>query len=124
MIKLKEFLSYSINITEDIHMDVKTMLFVILVFFLTSLFLKLLKKIVNRKLDEENKGKFKAVFSFTKYFVYSIVLIVALESSGIKLSVLLGRICCIISGDWIGVANLISRHHVLVFLFWLINHYM
>jgi len=44
MIKLKEFLSYSINITEDIHLDVKTMLFVILVFFLTSLFLKLFKK--------------------------------------------------------------------------------
>ena len=102
MIKLKEFLSYSINITDDIHMDVKTMLFVILVFFLTSLFLKLLKKIVNRKLDEENKGKFKAVFSFTKYFVYSIVFIVALESSGIKLSVLLAGSAALLVGIGLG----------------------
>jgi small-conductance mechanosensitive channel len=106
MIKLKEFLSYSINITEDIHMDVKTMLFVILVFFLTSLFLKLLKKIVNRKLDEENKGKFKAVFSFTKYFVYSIVFIVALESSGIKLSVLLAGSAALLVGIGLGLQTL------------------
>ena len=55
MKKLKEILSYSINITDDIHLDVKTILFVILVFFFTALFLKLFKKIVNRKLDEENK---------------------------------------------------------------------
>ena len=71
MIKLKEFLSYSVNITEDIHLDVKTILFVILVFFLTGFFLKLFKRIVNRKLDEEDKGKFKAVFSFVQYFVFT-----------------------------------------------------
>ena len=38
MKKLKEILSYSINITDDIHLDVKTILFVILVFFFTGLF--------------------------------------------------------------------------------------
>ena len=106
MIKLKEFLSYSINITDDIHMDVKTMLFVILVFFLTSLFLKLLKKIVNRKLDEENKGKFKAVFSFIKYFVYTIVLVIALESSGINVSVLLAGSAALLVGIGLGLQTL------------------
>ena len=106
MIKLKEFLSYSINITDDIHIDVKTMLFVILVFFLTSLFLKLLKKIVNRKLDEENKGKFKAVFSFIKYFVYTIVLVIALESSGINVSVLLAGSAALLVGIGLGLQTL------------------
>jgi small-conductance mechanosensitive channel len=106
MIKLKEFLSYSINITNDIHIDVKTMLFVILVFFLTSLFLKLLKKIVNRKLDEENKGKFKAVFSFIKYFVYTIVLVIALESSGINVSVLLAGSAALLVGIGLGLQTL------------------
>ena len=106
MIKLKEFLSYSVNITEDIHLDVKTILFVILVFFLTSFFLKLFKRIVNRKLDEEDKGKFKAVFSFVQYFVYTIVLVIALESSGINVSVLLAGSAALLVGIGLGLQNL------------------
>jgi len=106
MIKLKEFLSYSINITDDIHIDVKTILFVILVFFLTGLFLKLFKRIVNRKLDEEDKGKFKAVFSFVKYFVYTIVLVIALESSGINVSVLLAGSAALLVGIGLGLQTL------------------
>ena len=106
MIKLKEFLSYSINITEDIHLDVKTILFVILVFFLTGFFLKLFKRIVNRKLDEEDKGKFKAVFSFVQYFVYTIVLVIALESSGINVSVLLAGSAALLVGIGLGLQTL------------------
>ena len=106
MIKLKEFLSYSVNIIEDIHLDVKTILFVILVFFLTSFFLKLFKRIVNRKLDEEDKGKFKAVFSFVQYFVYTIVLVIALESSGINVSVLLAGSAALLVGIGLGLQNL------------------
>jgi small-conductance mechanosensitive channel len=106
MIKLKEFLSYSVNITEDIHLDVKTILFVILVFFLTSFFLKLFKRIVNRKLDEEDKGKFKAVFSFVQYFVYTIVLVIALESSGINVSVLLAGSAALLVGIGLGLQTL------------------
>ncbi len=106
MIKLKEFLTYSVNITEDIHLDVKTILFVILVFFLTSFFLKLFKRIVNRKLDEEDKGKFKAVFSFVQYFVYTIVLVIALESSGINVSVLLAGSAALLVGIGLGLQTL------------------
>ncbi len=106
MDKIKEFLSFSFNITESIHIDVKTILFVIVVFILTGLFLKLIKKIVNRKLDEEDKGKFKAVFSFIKYFVYTIVLVIALESSGIKVSVLLAGSAALLVGIGLGLQTL------------------
>jgi len=106
MNRLKEFLNFSINISEGIHIDIKTILFVILVFFLTGLFLKLIKKIVNRKLDQEDKGKFKAVFSFIKYFVYTIVLVIALESSGIKVSVLLAGSAALLVGIGLGLQTL------------------
>ena len=106
MEKLKEFLNFSFEITKDIHIDVRTLLFVIVVFLLTSLLLKLIKKIVNKKLNEEDKGKFKAVFSFIKYFVYTIVLVVALESSGIKLSVLLAGSAALLVGIGLGLQTL------------------
>jgi small-conductance mechanosensitive channel len=106
MNKFKEFLNYSIGISKGIHIDVKTILFVILVFFLTGLFLKLIKKIVNRKLDQEDKGKFKAVFSFIKYFVYTIVLVIALESSGIKVGVILAGSAALLVGIGLGLQTL------------------
>jgi small-conductance mechanosensitive channel len=106
MNKFKEFLNYSIDISEGIHIDVKTILFVILVFFLTGLFLKLIKKIVNRKLDQEDKGKFKAVFSVIKYFVYTIVLVIALESSGIKVGVILAGSAALLVGIGLGLQTL------------------
>ena len=106
MSKLKDFLNFSLPITKDIHIDVKTILFVIIVFIITGLFLKLIKKIVNRKLDEEDKGKFKAVFSFIKYFVYTIVLVIALESSGIKVGVILAGSAALLVGIGLGLQTL------------------
>ena len=109
MNKFKDFLNYSFEITkgkDGIHIDVKTILFVIIVFFLTGLFLKLIKKIINRKLDEEDKGKFKAVFSFIKYFVYTIVLVIALESSGVNVSVLLAGSAALLVGIGLGLQTL------------------
>ena len=106
MTTLKDFLNYSLPITEDIHIEVKTILFVIIVFIITGLFLKLIKKIVNRKLDEEDKGKFKAVFSFVKYFVYTIVLVIALESSGIKVGVILAGSAALLVGIGLGLQTL------------------
>ncbi len=106
MKELKDFLNYSFNISESIHIDVKTILFVIIVFLLTSLFLKIIKKLVNRKLDEDDKDKFKAVYSFIKYFVYVIVLVIALESSGIKVSVLLAGSAALLVGIGLGLQTL------------------
>ena len=106
MDKLNEFLDFSFNVTKGIHLDVKTILFVIVVFLLTGLFLKLIKKIVNRKLNEEDKGKFKAVFSFIKYFVYTVVIIIALESSGVKVGVILAGSAALLVGIGLGLQTL------------------
>lgn len=103
---VEDFLNLSFNITETIHIDIKTILFVLLVFFLTSIVLKLIKKLVNRKLNEEDKDKFKAVYSFIKYFVYTIVIILALESSGIKVSVLLAGSAALLVGIGLGLQTL------------------
>lgn len=103
---LKEFLNLSFDLTETIHIDIKTILFVLFVFFITGIVLKAVKRIVNRKLNEEDKDKFKAIYSFIKYFVYTIVLIVALESSGIDVSVLLAGSAALLVGIGLGLQTL------------------
>ncbi len=64
-------------------------IFIIFVIIITRFLLKLIKKLVYRKLNEEDIGKFKAIFTFLQYFIYVTVLIIALESSGVDVSVLL-----------------------------------
>ncbi|APG63992.1 mechanosensitive ion channel protein MscS [Tenacibaculum todarodis] len=103
---LKEFLNLSFEINDTIHIDIKTILFVLFVFFITGIVLKTVKRIVNRKLNEEDKDKFKAIYSFIKYFVYTIVLIVALESSGIDVSVLLAGSAALLVGIGLGLQTL------------------
>ena len=106
MNKLKEFFNFSFNVTEDIHIDVKTILFLIAVFYLTSFLLKLIKKLFNRKLELQDKDKFKSVYSFVKYFVYITVLVIALESSGVKVSVLLAGSAALLVGIGLGLQTL------------------
>ena len=50
------------------------------------MFLKLIKKIATKKLDEERKLKFKSVFSFFNYFVYLIVALITFQNFGINLT--------------------------------------
>ncbi len=106
MNKFKEFLNFSFEVTDKIHIDVKTVIFIIFVIIITSILLKLIRKLVNRKLDDEDKGKFKAIFTFLQYFVYVIVLIIALESSGIEVGVLLAGSAALLVGIGLGLQTL------------------
>lgn len=106
MKQLKDFLNYSFEVNDKIHLDVKTIIFLIFIILLTNLFLKLTRKIVTKRLNEEDKGKFKAIFSFLKYFVYILVIIIALESSGIDVSVLLAGSAALLVGIGLGLQTL------------------
>lgn len=86
MKKFIEFINKEFFITDDIKFSIVTILLVSLIFLITYLFLKLLKKIATKKLDEERKLKFKSVFSFLNYFVYIIVALITFQNFGINLT--------------------------------------
>ena len=103
---LKKLLNYSFNLTDGVHIYVKTILVVFIVFILTRFLINLIRKFVNKELNEEDKGKFKAVFTFVKYLIYTIVLVIALESSGIKVGVLLAGSAALLVGIGLGLQTL------------------
>ena len=86
MKKFIEFINKEFFITDNIKFSIVTILLVSLIFLITYLFLKLLKKIATKKLDEERKLKFKSVFSFLNYFVYIIVALITFQNFGINLT--------------------------------------
>lgn len=106
MEKIKEVLNYSFQFSDKIQISLKAILVLTVVFIITSLLLKLIIKIVNRKLEEEDKGKFKTVFSFLKYFIYIVVIIIALESLGVEVSVLLAGSAALLVGIGLGLQTL------------------
>lgn len=106
MDRLKDFLNYSFEISDKIHIDVKTILFLLFILVVTNIFLRVTKKVVKRKLNEQDKDKFTGIFSFLQYFIYVIVIIIGLESSGVEVSVLLAGSAALLVGLGLGLQTL------------------
>ena len=76
---------YSYGTGEDayhITLKIKYILLVIIVMFATSYFLRWTKKLVTRKMREEDKVKFNTVFSFARWIIYIIVMLVVFDAVG------------------------------------------
>lgn len=106
MKQLKDFLNYSFEVSDKIHIDVYTVIILIFLLIVTNFLLKIIKKLVNKRLDEDDKGKFKAIFSFLQYFIYIVVSIIALESAGIEVGVLLAGSAALLVGIGLGLQTL------------------
>ncbi len=117
MEKLKEILNYTIHFSDEIYISVKTILVLSIAFIIVNLFLKLIRKIVNRRLENEDIGKFKSIFLFLKYFIYIILIIIALESSGINVSVLLAGSAALLVGLGLGLQTLFQDIISGIFIF-------
>jgi len=104
--KIRSILNYTFEFSDEVHISVKVILLIVVAFIIANLLLKLIRKLINKQLEEEDKGKFKTVFSFIKYLVYVFVMIVALESSGVNISVLLAGSAALLVGLGLGLQTL------------------
>ena len=80
------FINTEIPLGESIFITPRSIIIVLIVFFITWLILKAIKKIVHRALADEAKIKFKSIFSFFNYFVYIVVTLVTIDTLGIDLT--------------------------------------
>ncbi|MCF6180714.1 mechanosensitive ion channel domain-containing protein [Lutibacter sp.] len=103
---LHKILDYTFSFSDKIQISIKEILVLTVVFFITSKLIKLIKKFTNKKLDTEDKDKFNSLFSFLKYFIYILVTIIALDSLGIKISVLLAGSAALLVGLGLGLQTL------------------
>lgn len=86
---IKNILTTSLFPSDIVHITIGTVLLIIAALIFVSYLLKLIKKIVNAKLPEEDKNKFTSIFGFLKYLFYILVTVTVLHSSGIDLTVFL-----------------------------------
>ncbi|WP_273566230.1 mechanosensitive ion channel family protein [Maribacter halichondriae] len=86
---IKSFLNTSILDSNDIHINVGTLITIILALVVVSFILRVINRIVTKKLPLEDKNKFISVFNFLRYLLYIFVVVIVLHSSGVNLTVLL-----------------------------------
>lgn len=99
---IKEFFNYSISLGENFQISIKGVVLILLLFLATSIFLKFIKRLLTRKLPEEDKLKFNSVFSFTQFFIYLAVVLVSLQNMGAQLTAILTASAVLLVG--IGLA--------------------
>lgn len=107
---IKNFLDYEIiHFGPDEHpiiLNVGLLIVVIIILLVTSVFLRLLRKIITRKLPEEEKTKFGSIFSFAKYFVYVIVFLITLDNIGVNITAIFAASTALLVGVGLALQTL------------------
>ena len=96
--QVKEVLGFSLIKTEDINITLGAIIALVIAFLLTSYVLNVIRKVVTRKLPEDDKNKFVSIFQFIQYIVYVFVIMFTLKTSGVDVSVLLTASAAIFIG--------------------------
>ncbi|WP_034229666.1 mechanosensitive ion channel family protein [Aquimarina pacifica] len=116
-----DFLNYRIlDFGSDGHkiiLTVRLLVFIVFILIITSFLLRFFKKIVTRKLQDENKIKFDSVFSFSKYFVYIIVILISLDSIGFNITAIFAASAALLVGVGLALQTLIQDIISGVFIF-------
>ncbi len=97
---IREFLNHRlyVNHKETIVITVGIVLAVILSFIITWIVLRFLKRIITRKLPKPDKEKFTSVFSFTKWIIYTIVLLITLDNVGVNVTAIFAASAALLVG--------------------------
>ena len=103
-----ELLNYKFTIGDSISFTPKSIFIVILVFILTFFFLKLFRKIIYRTLSSDAKVKFKSIFSFFNYFVYTIVILLTFQNIGINLTAVFAASAALLVGVGLALQTFIQ----------------
>ncbi len=103
---IKNFLSLHINFTKDISISIFDMLIVITAIVITTIVLKILLRIITRNLPEEDKGKFNVVYSYFRWLIYIIILLVTLHSVGVNVTAVFAASAALLIGVGLALQTL------------------
>jgi len=106
MNKLIEFLNYEFTFSKDIHITIKAILLVIIALFVTSLILKLLRKLITRKLPDDDKVKFISLFSYSKWFIYVVIILTTFHNIGVNVTALFAASAALLVGVGLALQTL------------------
>ncbi|MBL7127693.1 MAG: mechanosensitive ion channel [Ignavibacteria bacterium] len=104
---IKEILEYKIIQIGDYSLILYHVLFVIIVFIITGLILWVVKKIFDRLVEKKHMdvGKRHAIYQMVKYLIWVLAIAIALESIGIRLTLLIAGSAALLVGLGLGLQS-------------------
>ncbi len=97
MEKIKSIFQYNIGIG-DAQLSIGSFLIWIAVLIGLSFLLRFVRKVLTRRLSYERKAKFKPIFSFFNYTLYTVVVLLVLQNAGVNLTALLAASAALLVG--------------------------
>lgn len=103
---VKTFLDQHYDFTKDISISVRDVIVIITVVFITTIILRILFKIITRKLNEDDKGKFKVVYGYFRWLIYLIILLITLHGVGVDVTAILAASAALMIGVGLALQTL------------------
>lgn len=105
-----KILKYGITFGEDTENPIKItiglVLLVVVIYLLTSIALGFFKRLYSRRLPEQDRPKFNTVFSFARWFIYLVVLLVVFDSVGINVTAIFAASAALLVGVGLALQTL------------------
>ncbi|MFA8437236.1 MAG: mechanosensitive ion channel family protein [Marinifilaceae bacterium] len=106
----REFLNYKIIESENITISVYSLLISLVVILITFLILRITRKIFQRFIEKrklKDRG-YWSIYLIIRYFIWVIVIVVLLDTFGVRISVLLASIAALLIGVGLGIQQLFN----------------
>jgi|TARA_B110000037_G_scaffold90118_1_gene106639 small-conductance mechanosensitive channel len=102
---IREFLEFELISVDNYKIKVYTLVTILIIFIITKLILRLIKKTLfrKRKINEFDKGNAYALFKIFRYVIWVIAIALVLETIGIKVTVLIAGSAALLVGVGLGL---------------------
>ncbi|NRB84341.1 MAG: mechanosensitive ion channel [Winogradskyella sp.] len=104
--KFRGFLNLHLDLTKDISISILDVLVVITVVVLTTVILKIFFRIITRKLPANEKGKFNVVYSYFRWLIYIIILLITLDGLGVNVTAIFAASAALLIGVGLALQTL------------------
>jgi len=81
-----EALNKSYHLTDKISISIMDVIILIIVLLIASILMRLLRKLITRNMPYSDKRKFKVVFSYARWLIYVIIMIITFHSLGVNVT--------------------------------------
>jgi small-conductance mechanosensitive channel len=99
-------LDYSLTFSKEISITVKGLLFVVVALIATSFLLKLVRRFITRKMPENDKVKFIGVFGYIRWFVFLVIFLIAMHTSGVNVTAVFAASAALLIGVGLALQTL------------------
>ena len=114
-----EFLDRSIDIGQNIHISILDLIILAVVLFVARALLSFIRRLMTRRMPMDDRKKFKVVFGYGKWLIYTIIFLITLHSVGVNLTGVFAASAALLIG--IGLALQTLLHDIIAGIFILVD---